>query len=178
LSPFFYGKKIIILGNSSSGKSSLAQKIAEVYQIPYLDLDTIAWESGLTPQRRSFDDVYADIFEFMESNAHWIIEGCYGDLIASMSEYANQLIFLNPDIEVCLDNCRKRPWESHKYDSLEAQNANLEMLVSWIKKYPHGDDEFSLVAHGHIFKTFEGNKVEYNHNWEEKDVFSWLNPLD
>jgi len=176
--PFFMANKIIILGNSSSGKSSLAQRIAEIDQIPCLDLDNIAWESGLTPQRRSLDDVCADIFNFTQSNSHWIIEGCYGNLIAPVSDYGNKLIFLNPNIDVCLHNCRQRPWESHKYDSLEAQNANLDMLMTWIKEYPHRDDEFSLSAHRQIFDTFEGEKVEYNYNWEEKEVFSWLNQLD
>ncbi len=171
-------KKIILLGNSSSGKSTLAKKIVQTYNFPYLDLDTIVWKSGLTAQRRNFDYVYGDILCFMENQPNWIIEGCYGDLISSISQYGNRLIFLNLDIEICLNNCRQRPWEKHKYDSLEAQNANLEMLMTWIKEYPIREDEFSLSAHRQIFAKFEGEKVEYNHNWDETEVFSWLNTQD
>ncbi|MGY6528842.1 MAG: shikimate kinase [Cyanobacterium sp.] len=169
--------KIIILGNSSSGKSTLAKKIVATYHIPFLDLDTIAWESGLNPQRRSLEDSYGDILNFIQGKNHWIIEGCYGDLISFVGDYGNQLIFPNPDIDTCVQNCRQRPWESHKYESLEAQNTNLEMLITWIKDYPHRNDEFSLSAHGQIFDAFKGKKVEYNRNWEEKEVFSWLDLL-
>lgn len=171
--------KILIFGNSSSGKSTLAQKIVKTYHFSHLDLDTVAWKAEFkNPQRRSFKDSCTDIVDFTQDKSHWVIEGCYGDLISFISNYCHRLIFLNPDIETCVQNCRQRPWESHKYDSLEAQNTNLEMLVRWIKDYYIRDDEFSLSAHRQIFDSFKGKKVEYNHNWEEKEVFSWLNPLD
>lgn len=166
--------KIIILGNSSSGKSSLASKIAELYQLSHLDLDTIAWESSSPPQRRIFSQSCQDIVTFMEDKTHWVMEGCYGDLISFVCGYADRLIFLNPSMETCINNCRQRPWEIHKYESLEAQNANLEMLIQWIQEYATRSDEFSLWAHRQIFSNFQGKKVEYNSNWIEDEVISWL----
>jgi len=75
---------------------------------------------------------------------------------------ANEVIFLNPGIETCISNCRKRPWEPHKYRSIEEQNSNLDMLVDWIKQYPTRNDEFSLESHQKLFDEFTGKKIEYD----------------
>lgn len=51
-----------------------------------------------------------------------------------------ELIFLNPGVEACVRHCRARPWESHKYPTRDAQDANLAMLIDWVRSYPSRDD--------------------------------------
>src|SRR5262249_45161870 len=82
------------------------------------------------------------------------------DLLGRALERATRLIFLNPGVEVCIANARARPWEPHKYPSREAQDANLEMLVRWIRDYETRADVFSLRAHRALFDSFGGGKVE------------------
>jgi hypothetical protein len=52
---------------------------------------------------------------------------------------ANELIYLNPTTQQCIENARNRPWEPHKYESKEKQDANLELLIlsiiEWRKCY-------------------------------------------
>lgn len=59
---------------------------------------------------------------------------------------------------------KNRPFESHKYDSLEQQNANLSMLIEWIKQYDQREDEFSLKSHRRLFENFKGKKKEFTTN--------------
>ncbi len=44
--------KVLIFGNSGSGKSSLAGALAERHGLARLDLDSIVWESGQVAVQR------------------------------------------------------------------------------------------------------------------------------
>jgi len=157
-------KKIIIFGNSGSGKSTLAKQYAERFSLAHLDLDSLAWQDTIPPQRRELEDSINDLNDFLSQHENWVIEGVYADLLSSISSDATKMFFVNPGIDTCIANSKNRPWEPHKYESKEAQDKNLEMLIDWIKQYPERDDEFSLTAHQKLFDDFVGNKVEYTSN--------------
>lgn len=106
----------------------------------------------------------AAIEEFTANNPGWVIEGCYTDLLEIASDAATEIVFLNLDIEQCVENARNRPWEPHKYPSKEAQDKNLEMLVGWIRQYAERSDEFSLAAHKHFYEQFPGPKTMLTEN--------------
>ncbi len=157
--------RIVIFGNSGSGKSTLASARAHRLSCSHLDLDTIAWQTGRsTPTRRSLDDSKVLIAPFLAENEAWVIEGCYSDLLELVIPYSTEIIFLNPGIETCAENCRNRPWEPHKYASSAEQDANLNMLLAWVEQYTERMDEFSLQAHRRIFDSFEGDKKEFTSN--------------
>lgn len=104
------------------------------------------------------------INNFIHSQTQWGIEGCYANLLNLLVSDACKMIFLNPGVLSCIQNCKSRPWEPHKYKSEEQQNKNLEMLIHWVKDYKQRDDEFSLTAHRQLFDNFTGKKVEFNSN--------------
>ncbi len=153
-------QRIVIFGNSGAGKSTLASQLARSGQLAHLDLDSLAWQPGTPPERRPLADSARDIAHFTSHNPAWVIEGCYADLLELVLPECSELIFLNPGVEVCVANCRARPWEPHKYASKAEQDANLEMLLDWVRKYDSRDDEFSLRSHRRLFKSFNGPKRE------------------
>lgn len=156
--------RIIIFGNSGSGKSTLAKSVSQRLSLPHMDLDSIAWEPTQPGVRLPLGESINALNEFLDKNPDWVIEGCYASLIAPASKTATQLYFLNPGTEACQENCRNRPWEPHKYDSKQAQDANLDMLLNWVSEYATRDDEFSLAAHQELFQGFTGNKAELKCN--------------
>ncbi|GLR69844.1 AAA family ATPase [Agaribacter marinus] len=156
--------KTVIFGNSGSGKSTLASTIAKQKLIAHLDLDTIAWEPSSPPVRRSIRDARNQIGRFLKSNASWVVEGCYSDLLEIVLPEASNIIYLNLSTDACIENAKSRPWEPHKYKSKEVQDANLNMLIDWIKEYPHRTDTFSRSEHERLFKLFDGPKVMYSSN--------------
>ncbi|MFV2057798.1 MAG: shikimate kinase, partial [Thiohalomonadales bacterium] len=157
-------QRIIIFGNSGSGKSTLALQYATAKALPLLDLDTLAWLDSDPPQRRKLEDSARDIESFTGANPFWIIEGCYADLLGLVIDLATDVVFLNPGVETCLKNCKSRPWEPHKYATIEKQDQNLEMLLQWVKQYPQRTDDFSLTSHQRLFSNFNGKKTEFNSN--------------
>lgn len=159
-------ERIVIFGNSGSGKSSLAKSLASLHRAEHLDLDLIAWESERPGVRADFEESERALLRFIEGAGGWVIEGCYSGLLKVAAGYCTELIFLNPGVEACVENCKARPWEPHKYPSREAQDANLRMLLGWVREYETRDDEFSLREHRRLFDTHEGKKVEYRSNEE------------
>ena len=153
-------KRILIFGNSGAGKSTLAKKICEAYQIAHLDLDVLAWLDTNPPERKPLIESTREIEKFLSINNGLVIEGGYADLLESLTSVANEVVFLNPGIDICVKHCKTRPWEPHKYDTKEEQDKNLEMLVGWVKQYYEREDVFSLKSHRALYSSFSINKTE------------------
>lgn len=152
--------RVLVFGNSGSGKTTHARALASEHGIPHLDLDTIVWEPGQIAVQRPRDAILASLDEFLAAHAAWVIEGCYGDLVEAASSHCTELVFLNPGLEACLANNQRRPWEPEKYASLEEQNTMLENLQAWVTAYYTRDDQWSYQAHRRIFDAHPGAKVE------------------
>lgn len=153
--------KILIYGNSGSGKSTYAKAMAERYGLAHLDLDTIVWEPGRIAVQRPVEAIADSLHTFLARHAAWVVEGCYGDLVEAAAPHCSELVFLNPGREACLANNRRRPWEPHKYDSPQAQEAMLEGLQAWVADYYERDDDRSYRRHRQIFDGHSGRKREH-----------------
>ena len=144
----------------------MARALSSLHQVDHLDLDVIAWEADRPGVRAAFEESKRALMRFIQGTGDWVIEGCYSGLLREAAAHCTEMIFLNPGVEACVRNCEARPWEPHKYPSREAQDANLRMLVEWVREYETRDDEFSLREHRRLFDTHEGRKVEYKSNEE------------
>ena len=127
--------KVLVFGNSGSGKSTYARALAAREGVQYLDLDSIVWKPGQIAVQLSTESVAASLQGFIDSHPAWVIEGCYGELVRAASAHCTLLVFLNPGMDACLANNLKRPWEPHKYASLELQNTMLSQLQEWVADY-------------------------------------------
>lgn len=152
--------KVLVFGNSGSGKSTLAAQLSKQHGLAHLDLDSIVWEPGKIAVQRPMHDVLASLSMFMESNDTWVIEGCYGELVEAASNSCTELVFLNPGLQTCLQNNLQRPWESHKYESKDAQDSMLAKLQAWVSGYYMRTDDWSYEAHRRIFDSHPGTKRE------------------
>jgi adenylate kinase family enzyme len=153
--------KVLVFGNSGSGKSTYAQALAARESLAHLDLDSIVWEPGKIAVQRRRESVEASLRNFIDSHTAWVIEGCYGELVRAASAHCTLLVFLNPGLDACLANNLKRPWEPHKYASLELQNTMLGQLQEWVAGYYQRTDAWSYSVHREIFDTFTGPKIEH-----------------
>lgn len=148
--------RVCVLGNSGSGKSTLAARMG----VPVLELDTIYWEPHQIAVARDAVVVRADLAAFIAANDAWVIEGCYAELIEAALPACTELVFLNPGVDVCLANARRRPFEAHKYDRAEDQERMLGFLLEWIAAYPTRTSSSGYEAHRRVFDAFPGPKRE------------------
>lgn len=150
--------RIAIVGNSGSGKSTLARAIVKQQGWPVLDLDTVVWEPQKVAVARDVRTTQADVERFCADHSDWIVEGCYADLIAGTLGHSPLLIFMDPGLEQCLANCRRRPWEAHKFQSKAEQDEKLAFLLNWVRDYYVRDGSMSLQAHEALFHSYAGPK--------------------
>jgi adenylate kinase family enzyme len=143
--------RVAIIGNSGSGKSTLAKR----YKLPMLDLDTVYWEPGKIAVPR---DGSEDVRAFCRAKEGWVVEGCYGSLIAVALEFGPELILLDPGVDACIRHCEARPWEPHKYPSKEEQDKHLAFLLEWVRGYYIRDGEMSLSGHEALYAAYSGPK--------------------
>jgi adenylate kinase family enzyme len=152
-------QRIVIFGNSGSGKTTMARFLAQQHGLAHLDLDSLAWDGPGV--RRNPEASALAIREFLNLHRGWVVEGCYGDLLEQVLSAATEMRFLNPGVESCVLNCRSRPWEPEKYPSKAAQDHMLEFLLTWVREYETRADEYSLARHRRIFESFPGPKREF-----------------
>lgn len=151
--------KVILLGNAGAGKSTMARRLMHGRSIPRLSLDEIAWAEGT--ERRPLEESVQALLKFIDDNEHWIIEGCYSDLVEVALPFCDELRFLNPGVEVCVEHCLKRPWEPEKFPTEKEQEEMLANLVAWVREYETRNDEYGLQRHRLLFERFQGKKREY-----------------
>lgn len=170
--------RVAVLGNSGSGKSTLASWISNRFDIPSFDLDTVAWVPGKVAIARAPTDAAADVRTFCSSHDAWAVEGCYASLVDVALEYRPLLLFMNPGVDRCLENCLSRPWEPHKYKSKQDQDAKLEFLLTWVKEYYSRTGDMSLAAHRACFEAYSGKKRELVNrvdlNSQASEMPEWL----
>jgi adenylate kinase family enzyme len=86
--PAFPYSKIIILGTTSSGKSTLAKRLAEMLGLDLIELDALHWEQNW---REVPDEVFLASVETATKAQRWIVAGSYHiarDLIWARAEFA------------------------------------------------------------------------------------------
>ena len=149
--------KIVILGNSGSGKTWLAHQLAKHVPVPMIHLDDLYWEPGGFNRRRSMEEISALVQE-SKFNAGWIVEGVFGDLATRYLEYANELIWLDPAWQVCEARLLKRRSESKRHMDREQSERGLKDLLDWACGYYVRSDLRSQEGHRQLFTEFRRSK--------------------
>lgn len=152
--------RIVMIGNSGSGKSTYAKHLGRLHDLAYLELDMIVWEPNQIAVARPPDAVRADLSHFIATHPHWVIEGCDGDLAEAALPSCTELVFMNPGLEACLAHNRARPWEPHKYASAADQDRMLAFLLTWVESYYSRTDARSYAFHRRLYDAHSGPKRE------------------
>jgi len=162
--------RILIFGNAGSGKTTLARRIGARHRLAVLDLDNVVWSTAEPSVFRRDEEISVVLAAFVQANSSWIVEGCYGKWMQYLLPQCTEMIFCNPPEEVCLANCRARPWEPNKFKTKEEQDRWLPALLDWVRAYYTRDDDLSLAAHRRLFDAFDGAKKEIRSHGDADSV--------
>ncbi len=150
-------KKIIVIGNSGSGKTWLGKKLATILRIPHIELDGIFWEPGGYNKKRMGEEVEADIKRIQESKC-WVVEGVFGHLVDNFLSFADILIHLDLPWEECEKNLLIRGSESSKQLDHKKAEENFQALLEWASEYDTRNSKASKNYHSSLFNCFSGKK--------------------
>jgi adenylate kinase family enzyme len=166
--------RILIFGNSGSGKSTFARRLADRHGLTVLDLDHVVWSRTEFAKFRPDEEIIRELDVFVTANPSWAVEGCYGRWIEHLQPHCTEMVFLNPGEEVCLAHCRSRPWETEKYPTKAKQDAKLPFLLEWVRDYYSRTDDMSFATHWRIFDSFVGTKREIGATEMSSGSAPWL----
>ena len=97
--------RILIIGTSCAGKSTLARKLSEILKIPHVELDELQWLPGWN--NRS-DDEFRDKVTEAAAKPAWIMDGNYSLARDIHWAKAEKVIWLNYSFSVVLFRAFKR----------------------------------------------------------------------
>lgn len=142
--------RIVIIGNSGSGKSSLAARAGSTLKLPVYDLDLLHWHEG----GRKRDETEARRLAIQHaSTSNWIIEGVYGWLAEAALPRAKTLVWLDLPWMECQDGLRRRGAQHGEAESDQAA------LLAWAGDYWTRTTSSSFAGHLQLYETFSGSKI-------------------
>ncbi len=98
-------KRIMIIGNAGSGKTTLALKLAYLVNLPLYHLDQYYWKAGWErTDSIEFTHIHAELCK----RDRWIIEGCNLSWLSDRVAEAELIIFLDMPRYQCLWRVIKR----------------------------------------------------------------------
>ena len=154
--------RTLIIGNSGSGKSWLAQRLAEQLQAPWTDLDQIHWLSDEHSIARPRNEALG-MARRAASEERWVIEGVYGWIVSEILHRATTLIWLCIDDVDCVANIRRR--EANDDERLVA-------MMEWASSYRTRNDSSGFAAHQRMFDDFGASKIRLTNRVEITDFAS------
>lgn len=84
--------RILVVGTSCSGKSTLARRLAASRGIPYVELDALFWLPGWTPRpAEAFKTLVAEAV----AGESWVMDGNYGAVQDLILSRATGIVWLN-----------------------------------------------------------------------------------
>ena len=141
------GNRIIILGCSGSGKSSLARGLQQRTGLPLIHLDNIWWRPDRTHiSREEFDSRLQTILQ----GERWILDGDYSRTYEPRFSSCDTVVFLDCSEEDCMNGITERigkprpdiPWVENRLDPelvelvLRYRIENRPKIYSLMEKYP------------------------------------------
>ncbi len=145
--------RIVIIGNSGSGKTWLAQQLAATRAVDIIHLDDIFWVEGGFDVRRAPQDVAERIAQ-NKRRPNWVVEGVFGDLAANYLDAADALVWLDLPWSVCAARLHQRGSQSKAHMDRAQSELGLEKLLFWASAYATREGDCSQAGHRLLFDSF------------------------
>lgn len=143
--------RIVIIGHSCSGKSTLARRLSHILDIPHYDLDSYHWTSNW--KKRLLPEFRNDIDQITNAT-NWVVAGNYVNAISDLVwPKATTLIYVELPLYRLLWNYLQRT-ASRMYHKRPAAGDNYETITRQLSRNSLGL---------HIIQTYQHKKQLYRY---------------
>jgi adenylate kinase family enzyme len=101
------GNRIVIIGSSNSGKSTLARQIGVQLGVPVIELDAFHWEPNWTP---ADPDVFRERIRHAMQPECWVMAGNYTQHQDITWAAADTIVWLDLPLPLVVRRCVVRTW--------------------------------------------------------------------
>jgi adenylate kinase family enzyme len=144
-------KKIVVIGTTSSGKSTLASQLAEKLNADFIELDALHWEPNWV---EAPDAVFRERVETAIKSAAWVVAGNYRVVRDVIWQHAEAIIWLDYPFHIVFWRLLTRTIR-RSFHHEELWNGNRENFWTHLELW---SDE--SLFHW-LFKTYWRRKREY-----------------
>jgi adenylate kinase family enzyme len=144
--------RTLIIGNSGSGKSSLAERLGVLIHAPTFDLDLIHWKDDGLGAKQDEDAARRKVAD-LAATERWVIEGVYGWLAEVAVPRAMALIWLDIPWDVCREGLLARGLRRGGGET------DFADLLKWAEAYWERQTPTSFKGHQRLFEAFSAAKL-------------------
>lgn len=134
------GKRIIVVGPTNAGKSTLAVRLAQVLGAPFAELDALYWKPGWVG---SEDDEWHPRLREIAGQEAWVVAGNYfRHTRPILWPAAETVVWLDLPLRVVLPRILRRSWQRSRSREL-LWGTNTERFLPQLKFW----DQDSLIGY-------------------------------
>ncbi len=165
--------RIVVVGTSCSGKTTLAGNIAEILEIPHIELDALHWGPNWTI-KADFEEKVAEAVQ----QPAWVADGNYRKVREQIWDKADTIIWLNYSFTLVFYRALKRTFKrvftgekifAGNKENLFTSLFSSDSILWWvIKTHKMRRKEYSQLSEN---KNLSHLKIIQLDNQNEADTF-------
>jgi len=170
-------QRIAVVGTSGSGKTILAQQLADRLGIPHVELDALHWDANWTPVS---DDVFRERTAQALSGEEWTVDGNYGRVRDIIWDRAGTVVWLDYSLSVILWRVTRRTilrsvrreelWHGNR-EQLRTALFSRDSIILWsLRTYRRRRREYPV-----LFSRPEYAHLKVVHLQSPRAARKWLN---
>ncbi len=142
-----HNSKIVICGNTGSGKSTLGNLISQAFNIPHIETDLLTFRTGweLRPK-----DEYQRLLKLQLEKSSWIVDGGGSEVAMGVANHATVIIWLDVSpwgslIRVMRRSIKRRH-PKHRSPLGQEKFSEIIQLIPYILRYKR-DRRLNIEKH-------------------------------
>jgi adenylate kinase family enzyme len=180
-------KRIVVVGTSCSGKTTLAKRIAYILNTEHIELDALYWDANWCP--RQHNEFISLVVKAVQKDS-WVIDGNYKDVRDMVWNRADAVIWLNYSFmtiflralkRTVIRSITKEELFSGNRESFLMSFFSKESILLWVlKTYPIRKRAFPKLfqsdKYSHL-KIIELRKTHEADTFIQKLIVTWKSQL-
>lgn len=174
------GQRLVVVGNTGSGKTTLARQLGQILNLPHTELDAIHWGPNWTPLETA---VFRQRVTEIANRDAWIVDGNYSKVRDIIWARAEALIWLDYPLHIIFWRLLRRgltrsitrqPLWNDNRETLRGQFFSRDSLFIWaLKKQWSRRREYPQ-----LFRQTENAHLIIVHLHSPRHTRHWLATID
>jgi adenylate kinase family enzyme len=165
--PAALGDRILVWGNSCSGKSTLARQIADQKDLPLVELDALNWQPNWVGLNATDPERLEKVIREATAGDRWVVAGSYTEQSQpAFWDRLETIIWLDLRMPTLLRRVIKRSWQRHRSREL-LWGTNYENFWQQLMVWKQEDSLIWWIATQHHRKRRKSLQYVTDSRWRK-----------